>query len=320
MCQLSQRPKGPPAPARPAAPPPQTAHAGTAHAGDRSTRCSRASASAAGSSGCTASASDCHRCAVHATASSRVSSSWCWHRSDAPRRSRCWRRWWWSRRRSWWTSRQEGQARSRSGSGDRRTSRKTMASMRGPTRRGGARRADDGTYREEMAAQRCRRGGAREEDGSRQRVHHRQRARADPQDLRRRRSSAFAFKNLGLMVTINQRLDFDQIELIAGEFGFQAVREEEYAGRRQASADRRRHAEELVSASARRHDHGSRRPRQDVAARLHPQGERRRRRGGRHHAAHRRVPRRAAERQDRSRSSTRRATRRSPPCAHAARR
>jgi translation initiation factor IF-2 len=30
------------------------------------------------------------------------------------------------------------------------------------------------------------------------------------------------------MVTINQRLDFDQIELIAGEFGFQAVREEEY--------------------------------------------------------------------------------------------
>jgi translation initiation factor IF-2 len=39
----------------------------------------------------------------------------------------------------------------------------------------------------------------------------------------------FAFKNLGLMVTINQRLDFDQIELIAGEFGFQAVREEEYA-------------------------------------------------------------------------------------------
>src|SRR6185312_14847817 len=39
---------------------------------------------------------------------------------------------------------------------------------------------------------------------------------------------AFAFKNLGLMVTIYQRLDFDQIELIAGEFGFQAVREDEY--------------------------------------------------------------------------------------------
>jgi translation initiation factor IF-2 len=39
---------------------------------------------------------------------------------------------------------------------------------------------------------------------------------------------AFAFKELGLMVTVNQRLDFDQIELIASEFGFQAVREEEY--------------------------------------------------------------------------------------------
>ena len=39
---------------------------------------------------------------------------------------------------------------------------------------------------------------------------------------------AFAFKNLGLMVTINQRLDFDQIELIASEFGFQAVREDAY--------------------------------------------------------------------------------------------
>jgi translation initiation factor IF-2 len=38
----------------------------------------------------------------------------------------------------------------------------------------------------------------------------------------------FAFKEMGMMVTVNQRLDFDQIELIAGEFGFEAVREEEY--------------------------------------------------------------------------------------------
>jgi translation initiation factor IF-2 len=38
----------------------------------------------------------------------------------------------------------------------------------------------------------------------------------------------FAFKELGLMITVNQRLDFDQIELIASEFGFEAVREEEY--------------------------------------------------------------------------------------------
>jgi len=38
-----------------------------------------------------------------------------------------------------------------------------------------------------------------------------------------------AFKNLGLLVTINQRLDFDQIEMLLDEFGFTAVREEEYA-------------------------------------------------------------------------------------------
>ncbi|HUG41437.1 MAG TPA: translation initiation factor IF-2 [Longimicrobiales bacterium] len=40
---------------------------------------------------------------------------------------------------------------------------------------------------------------------------------------------AAAFKNLGMMVTMNQRLDFDQIELLLDEFGFKAVREEEYA-------------------------------------------------------------------------------------------
>jgi translation initiation factor IF-2 len=38
-----------------------------------------------------------------------------------------------------------------------------------------------------------------------------------------------AFKNLGLMITINQRLDFDQIELLLDEFNFKAMREEEYA-------------------------------------------------------------------------------------------
>ena len=40
---------------------------------------------------------------------------------------------------------------------------------------------------------------------------------------------SFAFKHLGLMVTINQRMDFDQIELIASEFGFIATKEEDYA-------------------------------------------------------------------------------------------
>ncbi|MEN8143415.1 MAG: translation initiation factor IF-2 [Gemmatimonadota bacterium] len=39
---------------------------------------------------------------------------------------------------------------------------------------------------------------------------------------------ASSFKNLGLMVTINQRLDFDQIELICDEFSFDAVKEDAY--------------------------------------------------------------------------------------------
>ncbi|MDE2804519.1 MAG: translation initiation factor IF-2 [Gemmatimonadota bacterium] len=38
----------------------------------------------------------------------------------------------------------------------------------------------------------------------------------------------WAFKNMGLVVTINQRLDFDQIELLLEEFGFTAVRETDY--------------------------------------------------------------------------------------------
>lgn len=42
-----------------------------------------------------------------------------------------------------------------------------------------------------------------------------------------------AFKNLGLMITINQRLDFEQIELFLDELGFEAIREEAY----QAAAD-----------------------------------------------------------------------------------
>jgi translation initiation factor IF-2 len=39
---------------------------------------------------------------------------------------------------------------------------------------------------------------------------------------------------MGMMVTVNQRLDFDQIELICSEFGFQAVKESEYAAEKPA--------------------------------------------------------------------------------------
>jgi translation initiation factor IF-2 len=46
-----------------------------------------------------------------------------------------------------------------------------------------------------------------------------------------------AFKNLGLLVTINQRLDFTQIELLLDEFGFTAVREEEYGAEEELEED-----------------------------------------------------------------------------------
>ncbi len=38
----------------------------------------------------------------------------------------------------------------------------------------------------------------------------------------------FCFKSLGMMVTVNQRLDFDQIEIVASEFDYEAVLEDEY--------------------------------------------------------------------------------------------
>jgi len=70
----------------------------------------------------------------------------------------------------------------------------------------------------------------------------------------------FAFKELGQMVTINQRLDFDMIELIASAFGFQAVREEEYA---LAASEEppKEEAGDLKAARAGGHRHGPRRPR-----------------------------------------------------------
>ena len=103
---------------------------------------------------------------------------------------------------------------------------RTMSAMRGPAaRRGGTRR--DETGREEIEAERA---AAVEREKTTVRVNEfitvselAQTLKITPTEI-----VAFAFKNLGLMVTINQRLDFDQIELIAGEFGFQAVREDEY--------------------------------------------------------------------------------------------
>lgn len=102
---------------------------------------------------------------------------------------------------------------------------KTMASMRGPQARGG--RVDRRGIREEAEAMRV---AEVEREKKLVRVNEfitvselAQILKVSPTEI-----VGFAFKNLGLMITVNQRLDFDQIEIVAGEFGFQAVREDEY--------------------------------------------------------------------------------------------
>ena len=102
---------------------------------------------------------------------------------------------------------------------------KTMASMRGAPTRGG--RVDRRGIREEAEAMRA---AEVEREKSLVRVNEfitvselAQILKVSPTEI-----VGFAFKNLGLMITVNQRLDFDQIEIVAGEFGFQAVREDEY--------------------------------------------------------------------------------------------
>ncbi|HUR92521.1 MAG TPA: translation initiation factor IF-2 [Gemmatimonadaceae bacterium] len=106
---------------------------------------------------------------------------------------------------------------------------KTMTAIRGaPPRRGGPRRPDDALSREEIEAQRS---AEQEREKKTVRVNEfiSVSELADILKIPPTQIVGFALKNLGLMVTINQRLDFDQIELIASEFGFRAVREEEFA-------------------------------------------------------------------------------------------
>jgi len=103
---------------------------------------------------------------------------------------------------------------------------RTMTALRGAPSKRGRGRFDDG--REEMEAQRAE---AAERERKTVRVNEFITVSELAQILNVSATQivGFAFKTLGLMVTINQRLDFDQIELIASEFGFEAVREEEYA-------------------------------------------------------------------------------------------
>ncbi|HXE56405.1 MAG TPA: translation initiation factor IF-2, partial [Gemmatimonadales bacterium] len=103
---------------------------------------------------------------------------------------------------------------------------RTLQGLRGGGRKG--RRSDEPSYRDLVAG---RAAEEREREKTRIRVNEfiSVSELADLMKVPATQIVQFAFKELGLMVTVNQRLDFDQIELIASEFGFEAVRETEYA-------------------------------------------------------------------------------------------
>ncbi|HEU5050035.1 MAG TPA: translation initiation factor IF-2 N-terminal domain-containing protein, partial [Gemmatimonadales bacterium] len=103
---------------------------------------------------------------------------------------------------------------------------KTLQGMKGPGGRKG-RRSDEPSYRDLIAG---RMAEEKEKEKTRIRVNEfiSVSELAAAMKIPATQIVQFAFKELGLMVTVNQRLDFDQIDLIASEFGFEAVREDEY--------------------------------------------------------------------------------------------
>ena len=109
---------------------------------------------------------------------------------------------------------------------------KTLQGMRGaPGKRG--RRSDEPTYTQLQAGLAAE---ERQKEKTRIRVNEFVSVSelADTMKVPATQIVQFAFKELGLMVTVNQRLDFDQIELIGSAFGFEAVKEEEYQAEAEA--------------------------------------------------------------------------------------
>ncbi len=106
---------------------------------------------------------------------------------------------------------------------------RTLASLRGPTHRKATRhRGDEPSFRE---IQKNRLAEEKEREKTLIRVNEYVTV-SELADMLRVSATdivTFCFKELGMMVTVNQRLDFDQIEIIASEFDFEAVREEEYS-------------------------------------------------------------------------------------------
>ena len=121
---------------------------------------------------------------------------------------------------------------------------RTLQGLRG-TQRKGRGRPDEPSFREIVAG---REAEERERERTRIRVNEfiSVSELADAMKVPATQIVQLAFKELGMMVTVNQRLDFDQIELIASEFGFQAVREEEYAAESTAAGGEQDAPESLV--------------------------------------------------------------------------
>src|SRR5881296_3664980 len=105
---------------------------------------------------------------------------------------------------------------------------RTLASIKGPVARKGVHRRDEGPSFRDLQEEKRREEKEREKTLVRVTEFITVSELANILKVPPTQVVSFAFKELGQMVTINQRLDFDMIELIASAFGFQAVREEEY--------------------------------------------------------------------------------------------
>src|SRR5947208_639873 len=105
---------------------------------------------------------------------------------------------------------------------------RTLASIKGPVGKRGVHRGEEGPSFRDLEEQKRREEKEREKTLVRVTEFITVSELANTLKIPAKEIVTFAFKELGQMVTINQRLDFDMIELIASAFGFQAVREEEY--------------------------------------------------------------------------------------------
>jgi len=106
---------------------------------------------------------------------------------------------------------------------------RTLASIKGPGARKGVHRREEGPSMREQIEEKRREEKEREKTLVRVTEFITVSELANILKVPAKEIVAFAFKEMGQMVTINQRLDFDMIELIASAFGFQAQREEGYA-------------------------------------------------------------------------------------------